>query len=314
MSIEDKDNNDLSICANCGKEGDDINNTCNKCKMVKYCNAACKKKHRHKHKKDCEEYQRLAAEHAAELHDKELFKQPPPEHGDCQICFIQLPSLNTGHKYQTCCGKTICSGCVHAPLYDDLGNEVDNEKCPFCRTPHPTSKEEAIKRLKKRAEAGDAKAIYGLGGCYRDGMYGLPQDYTKALEYWHLAAELGYAAAYRSIGVIYDKGRDVDIDKKKAMHYYELAAMKGDVCARYNLGIREEFDNYNMDRALKHYMIAVKGGNAESLDIIQNMYSNGLITKDDYTTALRSYQEYLGEVKSVQRDKAAAANEEYRYY
>ena len=90
--------------------------------------------------------------------------------------------------------------------------------------------------------------------------------------------------------------------------------MKGDVCARYNLGIREELDNCNMDRALKHYMIAVKGGNAESLDIIQNMYSNGLITKEDYTKALRLYQTYLGEVKSVQRDKAAAANEEYRYY
>ena len=40
-------------------------NTCNKCKKVKYCNAACKKKHRHKHKKECEEHLRLAAEHAA---------------------------------------------------------------------------------------------------------------------------------------------------------------------------------------------------------------------------------------------------------
>ena len=45
-----------STCSNCGKKGDDINNICNKCKHVKYCNATCKKKHRHKHKKDCEEY------------------------------------------------------------------------------------------------------------------------------------------------------------------------------------------------------------------------------------------------------------------
>jgi hypothetical protein len=47
MSTADR----VSICANCGKEGDDVNNICNKCKQVKYCNAACKKKHRHKHKK-----------------------------------------------------------------------------------------------------------------------------------------------------------------------------------------------------------------------------------------------------------------------
>ena len=59
LSIVD---DNLSICANCGKEGDDIKNICNKCKKATYCNAACKKKHRHKHKNDCEEHVRLAAE------------------------------------------------------------------------------------------------------------------------------------------------------------------------------------------------------------------------------------------------------------
>ena len=43
---------DMSMCASCGKEGNsDDMNTCNKCQSVKYCNAACKKKHRSKHKK-----------------------------------------------------------------------------------------------------------------------------------------------------------------------------------------------------------------------------------------------------------------------
>ena len=51
--------NDVSTCAACGKEGNsDDMNTCNKCKMVKYCNAVCKKVHKKKHKKDCEEHQR----------------------------------------------------------------------------------------------------------------------------------------------------------------------------------------------------------------------------------------------------------------
>jgi hypothetical protein len=36
---------DMSTCANCGKEGNSVDmNICNKCKMVKYCNAACKKR------------------------------------------------------------------------------------------------------------------------------------------------------------------------------------------------------------------------------------------------------------------------------
>jgi len=67
----------VSVCANCGKENSSDNmNICNKCKQVKYCNAVCKKVHRKKHKKQCEEYVRLAAERAAELHDEKLFKQP----------------------------------------------------------------------------------------------------------------------------------------------------------------------------------------------------------------------------------------------
>lgn len=172
------------ICANCGKEGDEINNVCNKCKQVKYCNAACKKKHRHKHKKDCEEHLRTAAEHAAQLHDIELFKQPPPKE-DCPICFQQLPSMDSGRIYMSCCGKEICSGCLCAPVYDNQGNAVDNQKCAFCRTPFPYSDEEGIERGTKRV---DAQATFNLGCDYLDGTDGYPQDYKKALELFHRAA------------------------------------------------------------------------------------------------------------------------------
>ena len=301
-----------NTCANCGKEGSDVNNTCNKCKQVKYCNAACKKKHRHKHKKDCEEHQRLAAEQAAKLHDEKLFKHPPPS-DDCPICFLRLPYLGTGNRYMTCCGKSICSGCSHAPVYDNQGNQVDDKTCPFCRTP-PTTDEELIVRLKKRIEAGDARAMHNIGICYRDGKNGYPVDHTKALELLHRAGELGHAIAYACIGYNYDGfSRGAEVDKKKARHYYELAAMGGDVCARHNLGISEE-DTGNWDRALNHHMIAVRGGYSDSLRSIKQLYADGHASKEDYTKALQSYQEYLGEIKSDQRDEAAAAQEDYRYY
>jgi len=167
----------VSICANCGKEG--ANNICNKCKQVKYCNAICKKVHKKKHKKDCEEYVRLAAERAADLHDEQLFKLPPPAE-DCPICFLLLPSLDpTGKKYMSCCGKVICSGCMHSPLYDDQGNEVDNKKCPFCRTPTPYTDEEMMERIKKRVDAGDPLAMLNQGIYYAEGLYGLPQDHIQ---------------------------------------------------------------------------------------------------------------------------------------
>ena len=232
MSMADEGNDILLVCANCGKKGSDVNNICNKCKQVKYCNAACKKKHRHKHKKQCEEYVRLAAERAAELHDEELFKEPPNPYEDCPICFLRLPTLDTGRKYYTCCGKVICSGCIHAPVYDNQGNKVDNEKCPFCRVEAPISDEEANKRIIRLVDKNDAEACYNLGIYYARGLNGFSQDYGMALELWHRAAKLGntlaMAMAYCCIGTSYNNGQGVEVDMKEAGHYYELAAIGGE--------------------------------------------------------------------------------------
>ena len=307
MSINDK-TDIVSSCANCGKGEEESGNLkkCGACKMVKYCSTNCQQAHRPQHKKECRK-------RAAELHDEKLFKQPPPAE-DCPICFVRLPTLNTGWRYKSCCGKVICSGCYHAPVYDNQGNEVDNEKCPFCRTPTPYKDEEVNERTRKRVEANDAYAIYDLGCDYQNGKYGYPQDHTKALELFHQAGELGNTDAYVCIGYAYDNGRGVEFDSKKATFYYELAAMRGNVIARHNLG-NDEARAGNIDRALKHYMISARDGEPDSLQTIQKLYSKGFATKEVYTKALQSYQVYLGEIKSLQRDKAAAFDEAgYRYY
>ena len=106
----------------------------------------------------------------------------------------------------------------------------------------------------------------------------------------------------------------MEIDKVKANHYYELAAKGGHSQARHNLG-NNEWRLGNMDRALKHWVIAIQGGRSESLDMMKQLYALGLghATKEDYTKALQLYQAYLNlvEIKSSQRDKAAAADEEF---
>jgi len=294
----------MSVCASCGKEGNsDDMNTCNKCQLVKYCNAACKKKHRTKHKKKCD---RLVAE----LHDEKLFEQPTPEE-DCPICMTRLPSLISGKTYMACCGKVICNGC-----FNDFQSRITCKKdyvCPFCRTLVPESVEETFNRYKKRMELNDPIAIHQLGLFYFAGLNGYPQDQTKALELWHQAAELGNSLAYHMIGRFYWEGVGVEKDGKRAVYYFELAAIGGDAGARWYLGVIEAKAG-NMDRSLKHFMIAVKDGSLESLTNIKVMYKNGDATKDEYAKALLSYQSYLDEIRSEQRDEAAAFTEEYRYY
>ena len=102
------DNNTLSLCANCGKgeESSDSLKKCGTCKMVTYCMLSVKKPTGHNMKKECRK-------HVAKLHNDALFTQPPPL-DECPICFLRVPILNLGKRYQTCCGKVICSGCIHA--------------------------------------------------------------------------------------------------------------------------------------------------------------------------------------------------------
>ena len=75
-----------------------------------------------------------------------------------------------------------------------------------------------------------------------------------------------------------------------------------------------EFHACNLDRAIKHWLISAGGGDNDSMKGILHLYKHGHATKDDYTKALLAYQKYLDEVRSEQRDKAAAADDQDTYY
>ena len=286
----------MSTCANCGKSEEDDTNTklkaCTACKLVKYCNRECQIAHRPLHKKECKK-------RAAEIYDEKLFKQPPPLE-DCPICFVRLPSGTAGRTHHPCCGKIVCSGCIHAVKVKAIGVS----KCPYCRIPAATSRDEMLRRYKKRMELDDANTIYNLGLFHTHGRQGFTQDYTKALEYYHRAGELGSSEAVTNAAVAYYNGEGVERDVKKARQYWEKAAIMGDLHARYSLGYEEEKAR-NIGRAKKYYMIAAKDGHETAVKNVLKLYSKGYVTKEEYENALRSYQEYVAEVKTVQRDDAA---------
>ena len=298
--LDDNSTATLSICANCGKEEDGDNNSlkfCGACKLVKYCSAACQKAHRPMHKKECNQ-------RAAEIYDEKLFQDHPPRE-DCPICMLPLPLNDMKSVFKLCCGKLICKGCIHEMKKG--GKEI----CAFCRSPSPTSDEDRVKRVTKLIGNGNAKAFNTLAGYYAHGREGLSQNWAKAIELWLRAGELGCASSYHNLGLVYYNGEgDVEVDKKKAKHYYELAAMKGCVSARYGAGVIEGQAGYIL-RAKKHFIIAAKAGHEGSLDMVKKGFMNGpglLITKDEYANTLRSYQKSINEMKSDMRDQAAKTN------
>ena len=287
-------------CANCGKgeECSDSLKACTACKLVKYCNRNCQIAHRPQHKKTCKK-------RAAEIHYAALFKEPLPRE-ECPICMLPPPLYDncTGVTFHSCCGKDICDGCIYA--MDESGAK---DLCPFCRTPPAKSDEEQIKRVKKLVDAGNAFAIFQLAGYYAQGIKGVQQDEVRANELYLKAGELGCATAYYNLGYAYDEGNGVEINKKKAKNYYEIAAMKGYVAARHNLGLIEG-NAGNHHQAMKHFLIAARAGSKLSLDNVKKVYTEGFVTKDEYANTLRAYQKSQDEMKSDAGDKALTVNNE----
>eukprot|EP00956_Cyclotella_meneghiniana_P002729 scaffold3221_cov23-Cyclotella_meneghiniana.AAC.1 len=279
----------MDSCAACGKADVSLK-LCKACKLVKYCGVDCQVSHRPAHKQACRE-------RAAELFDEKLFAQPPRRE-ECVICCLPLPFDFEETCYMGCCGKTICLGCRFC---------LPREHCPFCNTAAPRSHEEANRRLFERIEKySDPAAMALLGSCYADGSASLPFDRVKANELYQRASDLGHAGVHYNLAGAYFEGKGVEVDRKKAIHHCQIAAMMGDMDARFRLGNMEGLDG-NDDRALRHIVIAARCGHDEALEMTKKAYIEGYVTKEDFEKILREHKSSQDETKSDQRDRARAA-------
>jgi len=149
--------------------------------------------------------------------------------------------------------------------------------------------------------------VYSLGiVAHLYGRDGLRWSRKLAMKLWHRSGDLGCADAYLEIGFQYGSFRYRD--KVKSLHYIAKAAELGHEEARYFLGKWEMMNgNTNEVEAIKHLTIAATKGEPRSLTLIHELYQYGLATKDEYTKLLQSHQEYVSEIKSGQRDEAAAS-------
>ena len=97
-----------------------------------------------------------------------------------------------------------------------------------------------------------------LADSYYHGRLGLQQDWTKAMELFVRAAELGNSKAHNNLAKHYHDGGDL----KKAKFHFEAAAMAGHEGARNDIGHLDlEFSQFNnTDRAIKHWIIAASAG------------------------------------------------------
>jgi uncharacterized protein len=81
----------------------------------------------------------------------------------------------------------------------------------------------ALSEWRPLAERGDAQAQVHLGLLYHQAQ-GVPQDYTKARQWYEKAAGQGDAQSQVNLGWLYFYGQGVPQDEVRAYMWYSLAA------------------------------------------------------------------------------------------
>ena len=92
---------------------------------------------------------------------------------------------------------------------------------------------------------------------------GVPQDDSRAAEWYLKGAEAGYAESQNDLARLYDLGRGVSQDNVRAYLWYSQAALQGNSCALHEReDLRERMSEFQLteaERLLKDQRWSSKG-------------------------------------------------------
>ena len=255
----------------------------------------------------------LAKKLEEELEGADLFAPLPPTE-DCAVCLVPLPYVKSERRYQPCCGNSICKACAieHEESIKKQNEEKSAGKkvtftCPFCREAIPACVDEEQAQLQARCLKNDHHALRLMGGFHRRGECGKTKDELKALDYYIRAVGLDSPAACARIGTSYNEGIGVAVDKERAALFERVGALRGDIGARYNIGVAE-YDFGNHEIGIRHWKIAAEAGYQLSLDALKGIFNTNcvgkeFISKEYLDSVYRACHQAQMEVNSEEREK-----------
>lgn len=126
------------------------------------------------------------------------------------------------------------------------------------------------------------------------------------------AAGQGDAEAQTALGLMYEQGRNVARDYKKALMWYRKAAKQGNAQALYNLGRIHETalgETQDMAKAVQRYADAAKLGNADAQRRLSQMFEAGESAARNNKDAAEWYRQ---KTERAQQEAEAKAQEEAR--
>ena len=149
----------------------------------------------------------------------------------------------------------------------------------------------AYKLILPLANKGFAQAQYNLGVMYEKGK-GVKENLKKAKKWFQFAAEQGVVKAQYSLGLMYGKGKGVAKDYSKAIKWWNLAADQGNGKAQINLGWMYEMGKgvpKDVQKAANWYQLASNQGLAKAQEKLNLLLNK---TKEHLQENTASFKEF----------------------
>ena len=183
------------------------------------------------------------------------------------------------------------SKCAHggniAALSNILNSAIANNK--FGKNEYG----EVVKLMEFMAKNGNLDAARRMGNLYYDGV-GVKKDYSTAIKWYEKAALLGDQWSKNRLGEMYRDGKGTYPDVEKAKEWFTKASIFGNTISisnilnLYSTGILDKDQFYE-----KHMNILKKlaeNGNLDAARRMGNLYYDGVGVKKDYSTAIKWYE------------------------
>lgn len=158
---------------------------------------------------------------------------------------------------------------------------------------YPRSNPEYFQFSKMYADQGHLEGQFNVGVCYDLGR-GVAVDKERAFGYFKLAADRGHPQALCNVGYCYYHGSGVAKNRPEAFRYYKMSADQGYEGGMFNVAMcysKGKGVAMNKEDAFLYFELAAALGNYNALTNLGYCYDKGEGTVVDKAEALRCYRE-----------------------
>ncbi|GBC04840.1 hypothetical protein RclHR1_00590026 [Rhizophagus clarus] len=157
-----------------------------------------------------------------------------------------------------------------------------------------TNKRKAFELYREAAFKGHNIAQHDVACMYKSGKEVVDKNHKLAFELFNKSAEGEYLNGINMLGECHYKGIGTNVNKQKAISYFQIAANLGNSNAQYNIAqmyMDGEIVDKDDQMAFEYFKKSAKGGGCtEGIFMVGYCYSNGIGTDVDKEYAFEFYK------------------------